>query len=167
MQENAVFVSHFQTIGIDLIARKRLFAFFGFALLSHTGPNIRIKHIGILASFQRVRANRHLASTCGGVFNSPCRVNGVRLVAVRAGNGDVHAEFGTTNHQRMRHIVAVADKCELQSLKSSFLFINRQQIRQNLTGMEFIRKAVDNRDRTKLRQFLQIALLKRADHDAV
>ena len=34
MQENAVFVSHFQTIGIDLIARKRLFAFFGFALLS-------------------------------------------------------------------------------------------------------------------------------------
>lgn len=67
----------------------------------------------------------------------------------------------------MRHIVAVADKCELQSLKSSFLFINRQQIRQNLTGMEFIRKAVDNRNRTKLRQFLQIALLKRADHDAV
>src|SRR5215475_806148 len=67
----------------------------------------------------------------------------------------------------MRHVVAVADKSDLQTIQTSFMFYERQTVRQHLTGMKQIGQPVDDRNRRVRGHFLQSRLGKSSDRDEI
>ena len=115
MQEDGVRLGDREGLSIDLIPCKHFAALGGFTLLTHAGPNIGIQYIRILAGLQRIRAYRYFASVGLRVGNAPCGVGWIRFVSIWACDSHVNAQFGAADHQRMRHVVAVADESQLQS----------------------------------------------------
>ena len=168
MQEDTILVRDVKARIVDLIhARKRLTARGCLAFLTHAGPHIRIEHVRILARLQRIVAHDDLTAVRRGVFPGPCDVFVLGLVALRGSDGYIDAQLGAAQQKRMRHVVAIAYERELEPLERALVFVNRQKIRQHLTGVKFVREAVDDRNGAARGELFQIALLERADHNAV
>ena len=80
----------------------------------------------------------------------------------------MHAELGAADHQGVCHIVAaVAEEHELAALQAAEVLADRQHIRQDLRGMEFVRQAVPDGDAGVFCQLLHDALAEAAVFDAV
>src|SRR5207244_5279501 len=60
--------------------------------------------------------------------------------------GDMHANFGGPEEQRVAYIVAVADPRHPQAIEMAKAFADGEQIPQDLTGMLQIGEAVDHRN---------------------
>src|SRR4029077_4000870 len=58
----------------------------------------------------------------------------------------------------MRHIVAVADESDLQTIQTSLMLDQCQTVRQHLAGMKQISETVDDRDRRVKGHFLESRL---------
>src|SRR3546814_12757075 len=67
----------------------------------------------------------------------------------------------------MQDVIAVAQPCPLQAGQRLSVFDNRQQVRHDLAGMRQVREAVDDGNSRIARQFLNLGVIIRADHDRV
>ncbi len=67
-------------------------------------------------------------------------------VGRRRGDADLDPGQGAEDRQRSRHVVAVADVGELQTGELAELLLERQQVRERLTGVVTRGEHVDHRD---------------------
>ena len=117
VQENGVRRGlHHQPV-VHLIAARKVSSRFGlFVLLAHAGPDVRVNGLRAGDGFFRLSEQLDLAAA------SPlpraalrCDDFGVRLVTLRRGDAHLRAQPRAGDHQRMAHVIAVADVGELQS----------------------------------------------------
>ena len=91
----------------------------------------------------------------------------VRLVALRRRDGHVDGALRPAVHQRVRHVVPVADVRELERGQLPELLAHREVVRQRLARVEEIRQAVDDGDRRVTGELEDRVVRERAGHDAV
>ena len=80
----------------------------------------------------------------------------------------MHAHLRAADHQRVAHVVArIAHVDELFALQLAKMFLDRQEIGQNLRRMELVCQTVPDRDARVFRQILHDLLPKAAIFNAV
>src|SRR3546814_6499840 len=67
----------------------------------------------------------------------------------------------------MQYVMAVAPPCPLQAWQRLSVFYDLQHVRHDLAGMLQVRQAVDDGNGGIARQFLNLGVIIRADHDFV
>ena len=151
--------SHYSVV--DLIALEYLAALCGFALLTHGSPYVCVNNIGVSGCFNRVADDLELS---GVLF---CEVNDglVGEVALRAAEGNAHADLESAYCQGVRHVVAVADVAELQTVELVLMLADCLEVSENLAGVAVVGQTVDYRDRAVLSEILDFLLSEGADHN--
>ena len=109
VQNHSVRACHAQQFFVNLVIAKRFLTDALFGFLSHTCPNICIKNVCAFGGTEQIFINFNGAAGKCGIFLRGSYNFRVRLVAFRRCANHIHAYFGTGIHQRMRHIVAVAN----------------------------------------------------------
>ena len=92
----------------------------------------------------------------------------VREVGFRRAGHEVHPHLCAADHQRVAHVIArIAHVDELFALQLAKMFLDRQEIGQNLRRMELVCQAVPDRDARVFRQILHDLQPKAAIFNAV
>jgi hypothetical protein len=86
---------------------------------------------------------------------------------VRRGDGEIDAQARAGQHERVRHVVAVAAEGQLQTGEVAEALLQREHIGQHLAGMVQVAQRVDDRHGRPARQFLDGVLREGAGHDGV
>ena len=92
---------------------------------------------------------------------------GQRLIAGWTGYREVHAKARRGVDQRVRDVVAVTQKSELDAGDRAQLFLNREAVGQPLARMEPVGQAVNDGDRSLPRQSDNHVVRERPRHDSV
>ena len=79
----------------------------------------------------------------------------------------MHAKPGSEIDQRVANVVAVADVGELEPAQCAEFFFEREEVRQRLAGVEFVRERVDHRDVRVRGHFLEDPLVVNTSDDAL
>ncbi len=87
----------------------------GFALLPHAGPDIGVHRVRIRHRDARIVRQRDLAAGRFGQRARFAQDARIGLVAYRRCERKVHAESRRVQHQRVRHIISIADKGQLHT----------------------------------------------------
>ena len=116
------------------------------SLLPHTDPDIGIDHIGVFHRDAGVGADFDCGTGLLRLDSSQIHDASIRLIPRRTAHGNRHAGLGRSLNERIRHIVAVTDIRDLDTLQAPFSFLNGQQVGQGLAGMIQIGEAVDDRN---------------------
>ena len=124
---------------------QRFEADFTLSLLAHAGPYIGIEHIGALGSLEEILFNSNGAAGLRCVLLCQTQDFRIRLIALRTSADHIHANLSAGKHQRMCHVVAIADINQLAALEHLHLLLNGKDIRQCLAGMQQVGQTVDNR----------------------
>ena len=139
----------------------------GGKLLSHARPNIGVNHVSARHRFQGVVEKLDLRARLSGA--SFCFIHKLGFRLEPGGRHHAHrsSELRACNHQRITHIVTIADIGKLQSLELAEFFAESKKVRQRLARMAKVGQAVDHRNRGVLRQLDHGGMREGARHDAV
>ena len=148
---------------IHAVAGKGGFPLLALLLLAHGGPHVGDDHVGVLGGLERGIGQLKLVPVPGGELQNLLG----RAVALGAGHGHAHAHLQAAHDQGVHHVVAVADKAQLQPLQGALVLPDGHQVRQHLAGVAEVRQAVDDGHAAVLGQSLHLVLAEGADHDAV
>ena len=135
----------------------------GFALHAHAGPHIGEQNISVTGGF--VRGGGQLKVVA--IFPRKEEHIGGGTVAVRAGNGKVHAHHQAAHDQAVGHVVAIAHKTGFQPGQFALVLPHRHQVSQHLQGMGIIGHAGNYRHAAVPGQGVHITLLKGAVHNSI
>ena len=91
---------------------------------------------------------------------------GVRLVARRRGDRDLHAGEGAGLDERVRDVVAVADVREPKAGEADRV-TDGEQVGERLAGMVVVGEGVHHRHGRRFGELLDVAVRERADDDRV
>ena len=137
-------------------------------LLPHARPCVRHKDVGVLRRRKRIGHERDACACLLRIFLRPLRHPFIGRVVRRRRGDEVHARLCCRIHQRMRHVVAVADVRHLQPFEIlALVFANRQEVGQRLARMEEIGQGVDDGNVGILGELLHLLMLEGADHHAI
>ncbi len=129
---------------VDLIIAEGVAAFDRFLLLAHAGPDVGIDGVGAIDGFGGVVGDEEGGSgDSGQAFRLPDDL-GIWGVAGRAGEGEIHAEAGGGEHERLGHVVAIADEGELEALQDAEAFADGLHVGEGLAGMIGVAEGVDD-----------------------
>ena len=121
--------------------------------MTHAGPHVGIDHVRAVDGFQRIVRDADLPQ--------PARRRGdLRLGLVTLGrrHGHVHSQAARRQHQRMRHVVAVADERQLQAFPPAEAFLDGLHVGERLAGMIQVAQGVDHGHMRPLREFVHRVL---------
>ena len=144
---------------------------FRFLLVAHTGPYVGIDDVGPGHGVGRTHQRMHRRTRPPVGPDAPVGGGGehrfLQLIAVRRSNRKVHPHRRRRQAQAARHIVAVADIGQIQTVSIPVRLRNRHQIRQNLAGMLPIRQRIDHWNAAVFGQLHQRLMRIDPRHDAV
>ena len=98
VHDDHILIRFVHQFGIDLIRWEDLLAFGDFILLAHAGPSIGVDHMRTFNSLMRIAHEIQLAA--GFLGDAPGNLDRfrVQVIAFRAGQCKVPAEFGGDMH---------------------------------------------------------------------
>ena len=152
---------------IHLIAGKCFFTDFFFCFLTHTSPCIGINYIYTFYRFFWIMHHCYAAAGFCSIALGQCYDFRVWHISIRASNGYIHPYFGTANHQRMGHVVAIAYICKFDAFQFAFVLLNGNQVCNNLCWMIIIGQTVNYRNICILSQFFYICMAIGTNHNAI
>ena len=147
--------------GVNLITAQLLDSFARFGFLAHRDPNVGIEQIGAgSGGFDVVRAD----DGAPGASQQP----GGRLERFGRGDPQLETEFGGGKNPRVHDVTrAIADEGDDAPLNWPALFLEREDICQDLAGMLLIGERIDRRNGCVAREFLQVLLRIRSEYGPV
>ncbi len=137
--------------GVDLIQRKCESAVCLLFFLPHGCPDIGRDHVGASGGLTRVAHEMHLSRG-----QTRLQEAGVRVVALRARKIQPEAKMGRRFDPRIGHVVPIADPRHGLAAHISQMLLDREHVREDLTGMRQIGQTIDDRDSRVLRQRLHV-----------
>ncbi len=143
VHHDRVFLGHADDLAVDLIVSESAAAALRFLFLAHTRPNIRINRVRAADRF--LHRLRHGYIGAGGA--SFCDDFTVGIVTLRASQRKRKRHEHGGFEPRMNHIIAIADKCDLQAIELALVLEQCLAIGKDLTGMIEIGQRVDDRHR--------------------
>ena len=162
MQEDGVPGRTLHHRRVHRVAREVLLALLLLVLLPHAGPDVGIHDIRAGNGFLRVARDRD-----GRLF--PCAREQVvrRLVALRAGDGQLEPQAIRRVDPGIGHVVPVADPRDLLALDGPQMLPDREEVGEDLAGMQEVREPVDDGHVGEPGELLDVRVRERPDHDAV
>ena len=169
MHEDGVGVGLGHKRRVDLIRCERGNALGPDALgFAHGDPDVGIDHVralhgrgGVGDEVERRARLRRDGLTLGDELR-------IGEVALGCAGREVHAHLRAADHEGVAHVEArIAHVDELFALQLAKMFLDRQEIGQNLRRMELVCQAVPDRDARVFRQILHDLLPKAAIFNAV
>ena len=136
-------------------------------VLAHARPHVGVEDVG--AGRRRARVVRQLDGGAAGLGRGAGPTDDLLggLVAGRRGGHEVHAELGAGHHQRVAHVVPVAEVRDADALEAAQPLPDREHVGERLARVELVREAVDDRDVGVLGELVHVGLRERPDHDRV
>ena len=102
---------------VDREALEVLEALLLLRLLPHRGPDVGVDGRGVLHRLRRIVGQDHLRAGRRGVLAGEVGVVRARPRTLGRGDRHVHPHLGGAEHQRVGHVVAVADVGELAAVQ--------------------------------------------------
>ena len=161
MHKHGIGFGHFHHVGIDLPVGKVFAAFFVFGFKAHAGPDIGGDQVSPTGGLHRI--GEGLEMRCA------IQIGAFRLDFVAGWRGDMHIKVQHLGclQPGIADIVTVAYPGHGFTLYRASVLNKGKNIGQNLTGMVFVGQAVNHRHTRILRETLDNALLKGANHHDV
>ena len=136
--------------GVDLIRGERLQSLLPLGFLAHARPDVGVDDGGSPHGRDRVGRFRNVG------FRQDClqvpTKGGVKLILLRGGEHEPHAQQTADHGQRSCHVVAIADEGHGESLHAAHLLPQRVDVGERLAGMRLVRQPVDHRHARHLGQ---------------
>src|SRR5215510_2718645 len=128
---------------IDLIGREDLCPLSRLIFLSHTGPHISVS--GVSAGDGRAWIFHDLDLRAGlGCDSKSCRSDvGIRTISRWSSNREFAAYAGSSEHERMSHVVAIAHVSDVDLAQVSEFLLQSEEVGQGLAGMLNIAQSID------------------------
>ena len=89
------------------------------------------------------------------------KIAAIGFVAFGTGEPQLEAEESGGFDPRVRHVVAVADPGDDATVERAEFFLHREQVGEQLTGMQQVGEPVDDRHGGVARQFLDVVPARR------
>ena len=167
VHENSIRFGAGKQCGVDLIAPENITPLPCFGFLAHAGPYVGVNHVRSSSSFFRIVGDPTAAACLAGPPLGPRQRVHPGFVAGRGCNPNLGAQLCASEHERMRHVVAVADICNLQPVQIAFCLPHGEVVRHGLAGMTVIGQTVDHGDPGVMRHVFHDFVRKGPDHDAL
>ena len=167
VKENGVALRAAEKRCIHLIAAEDLIALLRFGFFAHARPDIGVDHVSSEDGFQRIVRQMAAATCLCAALTCPFDRLRLRFVPRWRRDPDVYPELSASEHERMRNIVPIPHKRDLQAFQIALGFPDGEVIRHRLTGMAVIRESIDDRNAGVLRHLFGNFVSKSANHDAL
>ena len=133
---------------VHLVGAEGALAFHGFLLLAHAGPDVGVDGVGSGSGGGGIVRNQQTRAADGGKPFGLRHNFGIGQVSLGAAEGEIHAEAQSGQHERLGHVVAVADKRKLEAVqpRDSEVLADGLHIGQGLTGMVKVAQRIDDGD---------------------
>ncbi len=163
VHHQGITLRHLDDLAIDLIVPENAPAALRLFFLAHARPNIRVNSVCSTDSFRYRLRNTYI---CAG---GEClgKDIAIGLIAFWARQCERKRHYCCRLEPGMDHIIAVADKGDLQAVKLAFVLHQRLAVGQHLTGMIKIGQRIDHRNRGISGHLFECSLGKRAHGNQV
>ena len=136
--------------------------------LAHRDPHVRVDYVRALHRVHWLRVEFQNRAGLRGDFLARFDQRLVREIRLRRARDKVHAHLRAADHEGVSHVVPrVTHIHELFALQTAKMLLNRQEIGQNLRGMEFVRQSIPDGNARVFCQILYNFLPVAAIFDAV
>src|SRR5581483_7554866 len=113
MHENGIALGAAEKRAVHLIGQEYFAALLGLGLLSHTGPHIGVDNVSLRCRLPGIVSYDASPTSFLTTFLGPDQRIGLWFVTGRSCDPDIRTQLRSGKHQRVGHIVAVTDECEL------------------------------------------------------
>ena len=155
---------------VDLIRPEQLDALFpNLNGLAHGDPHIGIKEVAALYALLHIVRDGDGSAGLFGDFLAFSDEFLAGLQAFGSHNAHIHAHLGTTDHQRVAHVVTGIAEVSVGDLVEGFvnMLAHREEVSQHLGRVELVGKAVPDGHAGELGEFFHRGLLEAAVFDTV
>src|SRR5208283_3362341 len=115
MHEDGIGFGAGEKLGVDLIRLENLAPSLRLCFLSHARPDIGVDHIRSEGRYLRIVGNGAAGICLRAAFSRPGHSICLRLISWRGCNPNMCSQLRARKHQRVRHVVAIADIRDLES----------------------------------------------------